>query len=259
MNRHKFSAIAHREHVYCNPIAVAKIERLLEMLPVDAVASALDLGCGRGELALRIVERFGARVTAVDHSAPMLESARARARSRGLLERLELLEIDVARFEPEPESFDFIAMLGGGGIAGGIAGICATLAGWTRRGGHVLVGEGYWARPPAADYLALLEASENELRDHRGNVQAGIAAGLVPLHAFVASSDEWDEYEWLYSRSVERYALEHPGDPDVPAMLERIRRWRDGYLRWGRDTLGFGVYLFQRPPGPPRAAREAAQ
>jgi hypothetical protein len=68
------------------------------------------------------------------------------------------------------------------------------------------------------------------------------------LHAFVASPDEWDEYEWKYSRSIERYALEQPQDPDVPAMLERIRRWRDGYLRWGRDTLGFGVYLFHRPP-----------
>ena len=63
----------------------------------------------------------------------------------------------------------------------------------------------------------------------------------------MASPDEWDEYEWKYSRSIERYALEQPGDPDVPAMLERIRRWRDGYLRWGRDTLGFGVYLFHRP------------
>ena len=38
-----------------------------------------------------------------------------------------------------------------------------------------------------------------------------------------------------------------PTIPDVPAMLERIRRWRDAYLRWGRDTLGFAVYLFYRP------------
>jgi len=41
--------------------------------------------------------------------------------------------------------------------------------------------------------------------------------------------------------------IERPEDPDVPAMLERIRRWRDGYLHWGRETLGFGVYLFHRP------------
>lgn len=247
MNSHKFSAIAHRDHDYCNPIAAAKIERILELLPLEREASVLDLGCGRGELSLRIIERFQARVTAVDNSSPMLDAARERAQSRDALERLRLLEIDIGEFNPEPESFDVTAMLGGGGIAGGIAGIGTALAAWTRRGGYVLIGDGYWARPPAPEYLAHLEAKENEFRDHRGNVQAGIDAGLIPLHASVASADEWDEYEWKYSRSIERYALEQPGDPDVPAMLERIRRWRDGYLRWGRDSLGFGVYLFHRP------------
>jgi SAM-dependent methyltransferase len=250
MNSHKFSAIAHRDHDYCNPIAAAKIERILDLLPLERDARVLDLGCGRGELSLKLVERFQARVTAVDISSPMLDAMRERARSCGALDRLRLLEIDIGEFKPEPECFDLTAMLGGGGIGGGIRGICATLGGWTRRGGYVLIGEGYWMQPPAPGYLAHLEARDDEFRDHRGNVQAGVDAGLIPLHAFVASSDEWDEYEWKYSRSIERYALEQPGDPDVPAMLERIRRWRDGYLRWGRDTLGFGVYLFQRPMRP---------
>ncbi len=71
------------------------------------------------------------------------------------------------------------------------------------------------------------------------------------LHASVASADDWDEYEWKYSASIERYAQERPDDPDVPAMLARIRRWGDGYLRWGRDTLGFGVYLFHRSANAP--------
>ena len=35
--------------------------------------------------------------------------------------------------------------------------------------------------------------------------------------------------------------------PDARAMLDRSRRWRDAYLRWGRDTMGFAVYLFYRP------------
>ena len=69
-------------------------------------------------------------------------------------------------------------------------------------------------------------------------MQAGIDAGLIPMHAATANLDEWDEYEWKYCRSIERYAREQPEDPDVPAMLERIRKWRDAYLRWGRDTLG---------------------
>ncbi|HET8831838.1 MAG TPA: class I SAM-dependent methyltransferase, partial [Casimicrobiaceae bacterium] len=64
LNRQKFSAIAHRDHDYCNPISAAKIERLLDLLPLDASSRVLDLGCGRAELALRIIERYGARVMA---------------------------------------------------------------------------------------------------------------------------------------------------------------------------------------------------
>ena len=249
MNPHKFSAIAHRDHDYCNPIAAAKIERILDLLPLAADARVLDLGCGRGELSLRVIDRFHCIVTAIDRSSPMLGAARERAKQCGVLERMRLIEAEIAEFQPEPESFDLTVMLGGGGIAGGIQGICATLAGWTRRGGHVLIGEGYWAKPPAAGYLEHLDAKEEEFRDHRGNVQAGLDAGLIALHASVTSADEWDEYEWKYSRSIERYAIEQPDDPDVQAMLERIRRWREGYLRWGRDTLGFGIYLFHRPNG----------
>ena len=133
MNRHKFSAIAHRDHDYCNPVAAAKIERLLDLLPLDAHSRVLDLGCGRGELALRIIERFGATVIAVDHSS---HDARRRARARRVDRRAGQAaprrRRHRARYEADPETFHLIVMLGAGGIAGGMAGICAKLKGWTR-------------------------------------------------------------------------------------------------------------------------------
>ena len=48
MNPHKFSAIAHRNHDYCDPMAVPKIERIFDLLSLRADACVLDLGCGRG-------------------------------------------------------------------------------------------------------------------------------------------------------------------------------------------------------------------
>lgn len=247
MNNHKFSAIAHRDHDYCNPISTAKIERMLELLPLTGMSRVVDLGCGRAELALRIIEKFGATVVAVDHSSWMLDAARERAEWTGALGKLHLDNTDIRDFEADPETFHLTVMLGAGGIAGGMRGICTRLKAWTKGGGYLLVGEGYWRQKPHSEYLSLLGGPDIRFLDHRGNVQAGIDAGLVPMHATTASLDEWDEYEWKYSRSIERYAGEQPEDPDVPAMLERIRRWRDGYLRWGRDTLGFACYLFYRP------------
>jgi SAM-dependent methyltransferase len=247
MNQQKFSAIAHRDHDYCNPISATKIERLLDLLPLDETSRALDLGCGRAELALRIIERFGSPVIAVEHSSLMLDAARERAEWTGALHKLHLDDVDIRDFKADPETFHLSVMMGAGGITGGMAGICNKLKGWTKGGGYVLVGEGYWRQKPHPDYLALLGGSESQYLDHRGNVQAGIDAGLIPMHATTSSTDEWDEYEWKYCRSIERYAREMPDDPDVPAMLERIHRWRDGYMRWGRDTLGFAAYLFYRP------------
>ena len=240
LNRQKFSAIAHRDHDYCNPISAAKIERLLDLLPLDASSRVLDLGCGRAELALRIIERFGARVLAIDNSSLMLDAARERAEWTGALGRLHLDNVDIAEFQADPETFHLTVMLGAGGIPGGMAGICRHLKSWTKSGGYVLIGEGFWGKRPHPHYLTFLGGEQ-------GQYACRTIMTLDTKHATTASRDEWDEYEWKYCRSIERYAREQPDDADVPQMLERIRHWRDAYLRWGRETLDFAVYLFYRP------------
>ena len=247
MNLQKYVAIAHRDHDYCNPLSSAKFERMLDLLPLDASSRVLDLGCGRAELALRIIERFGSTVIAIDNSSYMLDAARERAEWTGALGRLHLDDTDIRDFRADPETFHFTVMLDAGGISGGMAGICQQLRGWTRSGGHVLVGVGYWKRKPPGELVAMLGGRQKEINDHAGNVQAGIAAGLIPMHAVTATIDEWDDYEWKFCRSVEAYAREQPDDADVPAMVDRVRRWRDAYLRWGRESLGFAAYLFYRP------------
>ena len=111
MNRQKFSAIAHRDHDYCNPISAPKVERVLDLLPLEASSRVLDLGCGRAELALRIIERFGARVMAIDNSSLMLDAARERAQWTGALGRLHLDNVDIAEFQADPETTS-IMMIG---------------------------------------------------------------------------------------------------------------------------------------------------
>jgi SAM-dependent methyltransferase len=241
----KFSAIAHRDHAWCNPVSGERMAHLLRVAGLDARSRVLDLGCGKAELGLHLARETGAHIVAVDRSQPMLDAARERAQRGGVVDSVELVRQDIAAFSAPPASFDLTAMMGAGGIDGGVRGICERLAQWTRPGGHVLVGEGYWQRMPDPDYIAFLGG--DDLSDHAGNVHAGVAAGLVPVHAITTSIEEWDEYEWRYARNIERYVRQQPDDPDVPAMLERIRAWRDAYLRWGRGTLGFGCYLFLRP------------
>ena len=84
-----------------NPQLVAEVADL----PAGA---ALDVGCGEGGDALWLAER-GWQVTAVDFSTVALERATARARERGVDDRIDWVHADV-RAEPPPEGrFDLVS------------------------------------------------------------------------------------------------------------------------------------------------------
>ncbi|AEI41758.1 SAM-dependent methyltransferase [Paenibacillus mucilaginosus] len=250
MDRNKFSMIAHRHHVFYNPLSEPKLARMLERMGLQTGAHVLDVGAGQGELALRTIERFGVKVTALELSEEITELGRTRAKGRAADGSLNYRVGDAQEAVMTiPEgSFDAALCVGSSHALGGRDAALRELLRLLKPGGMLLLGEGYWKMKPAAAYLeALGGAEESELTSHAGNVSAGEEAGFHPVWAAVTSEDEWDEYEWLYAKSIEDYALERPDDPDVPAMLERSRRWRSTYMTWGRDTLGFGMYLFRKP------------
>jgi hypothetical protein len=112
-------------------------------------------------------------------------------------------------------------------------------------GGLVLVGEPYWRSEPDSDYLKLTGQSANSCGTHRSNVQTGVELGLSFLYSVVSNEDDWDRYEGLQWQAAERYAATHPDDADVEQLLQTLHKNRDAYLRWGRDCLGWAMYLLR--------------
>ncbi len=222
------------------------MDALIDLLELPVGAGVLDVGCGKGEVLLRVMARYGVTGTGLDLSEAWLTEARARAEARALPKTPTFLLQDANGYTP-PEPVDLAVCIGSSHAYGGYRDSLRALRQVIKPGGLLLIGEGYWKNTRAPEYLVLLKATQDELNDHAGNVTVAVGLGLTPLFASVSSDDDWDDYEGLYALSVERYAAQHPDDPDVPAMLGRIRPWRDGYLRWGRDTLGFALYLFQKP------------
>lgn len=247
MDRARFSTLAHHDHVYCNPIGSVKMDRVLTLLDLPPGTRALDIGCGKGELLVRLAEKYGARGVGVDTNAEFLDVARARLAARAPEVEVELLHQDFAGYPAGEAAFDVVACIGASHACGGYRAALRTLLERVKPGGYVLMGEGYWRREPAPEYLAALGgATRDELTDHAGNVLIAMDAGLIPMYAAASSPDEWDDYEGLYARSIERHLINHPDDPDAEEMGRRIREWRQNYLQYGRDTLGFGLYLFAK-------------
>jgi len=244
MDRARFSTIAHRDHVFANPFSEAKIDRVLGLLDLQPGSAVLDVGCGNAELLIRLIERYQIVGVGVDPNAAALDEARRRKADRIPDGQLQLHQCRAEEYTADC-AFDAALCVGSTHAYGDYEGTLIALKRVVRPGGHVLIGEGYWKRPPDASYLQLLGAEPDELTSHAENVSRAAAAGLTPLYTITSSDDEWDHYEGLYCRAVQRYVAAHPEDPEAAAFTDYIRQWYAGYIRWGRETLGFGLYLLR--------------
>ena len=247
MEPQKFTTIAHQDHRFCCPVSAAKAAELVEALELRASDRVIDVGCGKAEWLIRLVERYDVHAIGVDTNSQFLEEARRQAGARIRPGRLELHHLAMTDFAAGDGVYAASICIGSSHAFGDHRSALWGLANLTRPGGLILLGEGYWKQPPTSQYLAFLGAELSDFRTHAGNVLAGLENGLTPLYSCVSSDDEWDRYEGLYSRAVDRHLGNHPNDPDVDELRDRIGSWREAYLRWGRDTFGFGFYLFRKP------------
>jgi len=249
MDTWKFFDITHREHLVCNPTSEGKLARLVELLRLPAGARGVDIACGKGELLIRLAEAYGLRGIGIDLSAYFIAEARRRLQARGTGAEVVFRQMDGADFRPEePRSLTLASCLGASWVFGGHAGTLDALSGMVAPGGWVIVGEPFWRREPAEEYLAASAVERDAFGTHLGNAEAGESRGLELVHTIVSSRDDWDVYEGLQWYAAAEYARAHPDDPDLPELAERVAKDKALYLRWGRDTLGWAIYVFRDRP-----------
>ena len=247
MDHLKLSAVAHANHHFSSPVSVETLERVLALSGIVHGWSVIDLGCGPATMAAHLADRYGVQVQAVDRSAIMLDLARARWAKQ---ERLTFHQAESMDYLASAGPCDLLVCVGAGMLVPGAPDNAAqfkALARHVKPGGRILWGETFWKRPPSEMLRAATGPVAALYASHAEYVFAGEAAGLTPLYAAVSSEQEWDEYAWRYSSAVGAHAALNPGSPEAAAMRARIAQWRHVYLGEGRDTLGFGLYLFGVP------------
>ena len=247
MDTLKFYDITHREHVVCNPTSEEKLTRLVELLRLPTDALVVDIACGKGEFLIRLAEAYGVRGVGIDISPFFVADAERRLETRASGVGITFTQMNGSEFRPdEPHNFDLASCIGASWVFGGHADTLEALIRMVKPGGWVIVGEPYWLQEPSEDYLEASGVAREDFGSHFSNAEAGERRGLDLVHAIVSSNDDWDRYEGLQWYATAEYARTHPDDPDLAAVVERVEKARATYLRWGRDTLGWAIYMFRR-------------
>jgi len=248
MDMWKYYGITHTDHTVMNPLSLEKTQELVDLLRLPEGGRVLDVACGKAEFLCLAAEAYAVMATGIDLSPYAIKAARKNVETRGLADRIELLHADGGEYEPNaPESLDLASCIGAAWVYQNHRGTLEALTKMTRPGGLVLVGEPFWMADPDPEYLKLTGCDSNLCGSHAENVTIGGDVGLALLYTLVANTGDWDRYEGLKCQAAERYASDHPDDPDVEALLRSTHRSRDAYLRWGRNCLGWAMYLFRKP------------
>jgi SAM-dependent methyltransferase len=207
--------------------------------------SFVDVGAGKAEFCVRLAARRGARCDAVERSSLMVAAARQRVEAAIIPPpgRVMVHETDATGFLGGVAAgyYAGAACVGSSHALSGLAGTIAALTRVVRRGGYVLIGEGFWNRQPTEEYLAATGIEAAEFQPLNGVTDAVSAAGVYLHDVAVATEREWDDYEWAHARGLECWGAANAGHAEARAILERSRAWRHAYLRWGRGTLGFAL------------------
>lgn len=246
MDRHLYTAAAHHDLEFANPLSEPTIGRALGLLALPDGALVIDIGCGKGEIAVRIARRWRGTVDAVDASESMIAGVRARAQGSGV--NAVLGDAGAFARAAQAGSYDGAVCIGSSHALGGALPALGEIARLLRPGGEALIGEGVWEREPPPEYLAATGIGRDEMPTLGALAAAAGAAGLAVRWAVTSTQREWDEYEWAHARGIESFAAQNPHHHDTGAMLARSRGWRAAYLAHGRGVLGFALLICRRAP-----------
>jgi SAM-dependent methyltransferase len=224
------------------PLSTDRADRLAAELGSADPASVVDLGCGWGELLLRIVAACpGAQGTGVDTHGPDIERGRANAAARALSDRVTFVE-GAAADHAEPA--DLVVNVGAYQAFGDLSAALRALHRRVRPRGRLLFGAEFWERPPTPERLANMwpGITADDCTDLAGLADLAVAAGFRPLRIETATPGEWEEFESGLAAETEEWLLAHPDHPQSDELRAKLDSQRSIWLRGHRGVMGF-AYL----------------
>lgn len=242
-----FQRIAYEVREVCNGVEMSAIAAAVARTGLGPGAAAIDIGTGNGKVAIRLAERFGLRVTAIELDPVMAELARQRIAEAGAGDRVTLTVASASEVLARTPPVDLIVALGTTDVTGegrptpeaGFAALRRSL----KPGGWLLWGDVVWLQEPPAPLRQITEAT-NLYTDDAGWRAAAAAAGFELIDARISPPDVYAAYPEDSIAAVRTWLDHNPEAPEAASIRFHADRVQ-AITEFGRDYIGFGVYLLR--------------
>src|SRR6266496_2026822 len=241
----------YRDLVFMAPLSEERANTLVGFLAANLSGVVVDVGCGWGELLLRVLEASRrSHGLGIDLKAESIEHAMSVARLRHLSDRLTLVVGDAK--EKMPMSAQAVICIGASQIWGrpveakapiNYGAALSAIRSVLEPGAPVVYGEGIWTATPTDAAIDPLAGRRDEYLFLPDLLDLADKCGFACVQAHQASLEEWDAFESGYTARYARWLSSHPADhPDAQEIRRRAQAQRAAYSRGYRGVLGM-AYL----------------
>ncbi|MCB9453486.1 MAG: class I SAM-dependent methyltransferase [Anaerolineaceae bacterium] len=242
----RFHELAEANHRILNPFTEDKLMLLGEVCRLRSGLSQLDLCCGKGEMLSLWALRFGIAGIGVDISHVFLSAARDRADELGVGTQVKFIQGNAAAYQP-PQSFNIVSCIGATWIGDGLTGTLKLMKPMLKdENSLLLVGEPYFISPPPEVAYAAWGVKSEDYTSLTGTLDRMESAGFELVEMVLADQNSWDRYEASQWFTLSDWLRANPDDPDAPELRTWLAKNRRAYLEYGRDYLGWGVFVLRQ-------------
>lgn len=219
------------------PLGEPHSDELLEQMGFSTTTSVVDLGCGWGELLLRVVAKTGAKGTGVDTDEVALDRGKGAAQDKGLV--VNFVNQSAADWKG---TRDRAICIGSSHTLGGSRAMLQRLAEIVPKG-RVLVGDTFWERHPTDIAREIHGDGIPMLIDLVTMCQE---TGWKILNLTTADQREWDNFESSHRAGLRQWIIENPGSPRTQELREQLDEREREYIMNYRGLLGFAYLVLGR-------------
>lgn len=190
---------------------------ILEDLHLPASTSVIDLGCGKGAVAVEIAEKLDWRVLGIELFEPFVASCNELAKSRGLSDRCRFVHGDILKMVTMVEPADVAVLAALGDVLGRLDDTVAVIRQYVKSGGYMLVSDAF-VKPGGSSSFPGFERYAR----HDETIARLTACGDKLVREVLEPEDDdgalEDESELIAARA-EAVAAKHP---EVAAAVQRF-------------------------------------
>jgi SAM-dependent methyltransferase len=206
-------------------------------------AAVLDLGCGKGAVAVALAERLALRVEGIDAVPAFLAAARRLAAERGVGSRCVFRQGDIRTPPASDRGYDAVLLLSLGPVFGDHRRTVGALRRLARPGGHLVIDDGF-----LADGVTHLPDYEG-YAGHRETVRRLTAFGDRLVREVICSPEATRSVNQRNTARIRRRArlvgAAHPGLAD---LIDRYVARQERETRiLGTDLIG-ALWVLRRAP-----------